>query len=274
MKHYLITRFNLKNANWHISGSDQDVLSKQWLDHRFEIFESYCLPSVENQTCNSFTWLVCFDINTPKNYLKKIDDLNQQLSNFQPLFIDGFDHLESELSDYIKKDATQHQTHAITTRLDNDDIIHKDFIKSIQELSEPNNAAINISSGYQLILNNAHYSVRLVKKAFNPFMSVISTLENFESVISKEHHHWKLHPNIIINHNDRLWIQFVHGNNILNDISKTSKKTSVFNASEFGLKNIRIKEGKFEVILYNIVMYPQRLYHNLKQDIKHIFKAK
>ncbi|TXE15601.1 hypothetical protein ES692_16005 [Psychroserpens burtonensis] len=267
MEHYLITRFNLKNENWHNPNSDNHVLSNTWLDERFNIFETYCLPSIENQTNKNFKWLVCFDIDTPKDYSSKIKNLEIHLPFFQPLFIDGFKNLEKDISNFVKADSQNR--FIITTRLDNDDIVHKNFIKTIQNLFQPKSAVININLGYQLILMpNKNYQLRLVKKEHNPFMSVISEKDNFESVLSKEHHYWKSHNHQIINKNERLWIQFVHGNNVLNDISKTSKKTTNFKMDDFGLKNIEIDERDIDVVFYNIKTLPNRLFKNVKLILK------
>jgi hypothetical protein len=247
------------------------VLSNTWLDERFNIFETYCLPSIINQTNKSFKWLVCFDIDTPKQYNQKIEKLKTQLPFFQPLFIDGFKNLEKDISNFVNADSIK--DFIITTRLDNDDIAHKDFIQTIQNSYKPDTAVININLGYQLILmENKNYQLRLVKKEFNPFMSVISEKKHFESVLSKEHHYWRTHKNQIIIRSERLWIQFVHGSNVLNDISKTSKKTTNFKMDDFGLNNIKIDERKIEVVFYNIAMLPTRLFNSIKMTLKKSLK--
>nr|WP_321245838.1 glycosyltransferase [uncultured Psychroserpens sp.] len=272
MEHYLITRFNLKNENWHNPDSDNHVLSNTWLDERFSIFETYCLPSIKNQTNTNFKWLVCFDIDTPELYNQKIENLKTQLPIFQPLFIDGFKNLEKDISNFVKADSKK--DFIITTRLDNDDIVHENFIQTIQNLYRPEISVININLGYQLImLKNKNYQLRLVKKEFNPFMSVISEKKNFESVLSKEHHYWRSHKNQIINKSERLWIQFVHGSNVLNDINKASKKTTNFKMEDFGLKNIKINDQKNEVLFYNITTIPNRLFNNLKITLKKLLKT-
>ncbi len=46
---YIITRFNLKVEAWTTTKNDQKVRTEDWLKHRFELFEKYCLPSVVNQ---------------------------------------------------------------------------------------------------------------------------------------------------------------------------------------------------------------------------------
>ena len=90
MKHFLITRFNLKNPYWLDKNKEYYVLSDKWLNDRFDIFETYCLPSVKNQSNQNFILLVFFDVDTPKHYLSKIHMIAENFDNFKPVFIDGF----------------------------------------------------------------------------------------------------------------------------------------------------------------------------------------
>lgn len=48
-QHFILTRFNL--LLWDKAKDDRKVRTIKWLEHRFSLFERYCLPSVKNQTC-------------------------------------------------------------------------------------------------------------------------------------------------------------------------------------------------------------------------------
>lgn len=64
--HFIITRFNL---NLYAQDKhDLPTRTDRWLEHRFEVFERYCLPSVAAQTSGNFTWLCLFDAATPEPY--------------------------------------------------------------------------------------------------------------------------------------------------------------------------------------------------------------
>ncbi|MFI3320681.1 MAG: glycosyltransferase [Rikenellaceae bacterium] len=131
-KHYLITRFNIIQEGFNIP-ADKDrkiVHSESWLSRRFELFETYTIPSIENQTCDDFTWLVLFDTNTPAKYKELIDSYRQKLPLFTPLYLDAFVNLNEHVSDYIRKTSTKE--YVITSRIDNDDMIHRDYIKRVQ----------------------------------------------------------------------------------------------------------------------------------------------
>ena len=44
-----------------------------WLDDRFRLFETFCLPSVRGQTVQELSWLVFFDEATPQRFRERID---------------------------------------------------------------------------------------------------------------------------------------------------------------------------------------------------------
>ena len=70
--HFIITRFNIKNQGWEYDKNCKEVNNDEWLRHRIEIFEKYCLPSILNQTEKNFLWLVYFDVCPPVNLNIKI----------------------------------------------------------------------------------------------------------------------------------------------------------------------------------------------------------
>lgn len=92
-QHFIITRFNLRRADWKTTKNSDEVLSETWLKNRFTLFENYCILSVKKQKNQNFKWLVFLGINTPEIYKEKIEEVNTM--------------------DYI-----------ITSRLDNDDSLH------------------------------------------------------------------------------------------------------------------------------------------------------
>ena len=71
--HFLITRFNLNlyERDKHAA----PTRTARWLEHRFEVFERYCLPSVAAQTATDFRWLCLFDAATPEPYRRRVSPL-------------------------------------------------------------------------------------------------------------------------------------------------------------------------------------------------------
>lgn len=265
MKHYLITRFNLKNNTWNTKHSSSDPLDTKWLNARIKIFERICFPSVKNQSYQNFVWLVCFDQNTPEEYHAQINQWEEELPCFKALFINGFDNLNKDINQFIKNDTSFKDQYIITTRLDNDDSIHQDFIKTIQAAFKPEPCTIDIQTGYQLILkSNGVYDLRLLNLAYNPFISVVSPINDLKNVLSEEHHFWKTYYKTIVIRNKPLWLQFVHDSNVLNRTFKFAKMTTDLNSKDFGLSEINLPNHYFTVLFYNVFTWPYRLFSKLK----------
>ncbi len=108
MKHFLVTRFNLKHNNWKTGKDGQKVLTDTWLIHRFKLFEKYCLPSVKNQSNQNFIWCCFFDNSTPQEYMVRIKKLSTSYNNFVPIFINGMAELHTALKKFITTNGMLH----------------------------------------------------------------------------------------------------------------------------------------------------------------------
>jgi hypothetical protein len=255
--HYLITRFNLrsKSSEIVIYNNNDIAISLPWLTHRFELFEKYCFPSVKNQTCNSFNWLVFFDDETPQIFRDKIKGLQLQMNNFTPIFINKNCDFNSEAVSYINKDDSfSSSDYIITTRLDNDDAISLNFIKSVQDCFVPNhNTLIDIRNGYQVTIKaNYKYEIREYKPSSNHFISIIEEKSKTNTIFSNIHPAWEnIATKVIILKRDKLWIEFIHGNNNLCHTRNYLKRIHKLKHSDFGL-SMEIKDSPIKVIFANI----------------------
>ena len=115
MQHFILTRFNL--------GLYDRPDAEAWMRHRCQLFERYTLPSVMRQTCGDFTWVIGFDARTPDRYLDLYAQLPRvQICNCQP-------------SQWVKHNHNQDQ-YLVTSRLDNDDYIERDYVQQVQDFDE------------------------------------------------------------------------------------------------------------------------------------------
>ena len=67
-RHYLTTRFNAG-----IYGPTRLHTPEQWMEHRWKLFTAITLPSIMEQTCRIFTWLILMDKKTPEFYLREME---------------------------------------------------------------------------------------------------------------------------------------------------------------------------------------------------------
>jgi hypothetical protein len=214
IQHFLLTRFNVK-VNY---DSARTGLDPTWLSHRFDLFERFCYPSVYAQTNSDFRWLVYFDSETPQVFKQKIDRC-AEWENFIPIY------LETEFSDQINQEKISTLIHKkteylITTRIDNDDAVSKNFIQSIRDnFEEREFEFISFVNGYVLDSGKL-YSFKYVN---NPFTSLVERIKptstaEIRTILCGEHSQLSKLGHIKQIKIDSVWLQVVHGKNVSNRI--------------------------------------------------------
>jgi hypothetical protein len=121
--HWLVTRFNVPNAEY--AGRSSDHV---WLEHRLGLFRKYCLPSVAKQSCRRFTWLLLVDLDTPA---QARDALLNCRDDFPFATLPVGDRWQEELAAFLASESRE--GHLLTSRLDSDDAIHRDYLGLVQE---------------------------------------------------------------------------------------------------------------------------------------------
>lgn len=214
-QHYILTRFNLRATDWTTTKNKEKVLTEEWLKERFDLFENYCFSSVKNQRNQNFKWLVFFDVNTPENYKLKVEEYRKSYDNFYPFFIDGMPNFLPEIIKNIKQLDTE--KFIITSRLDNDDCIHEDYINVVQSyFNKQNHLAIDLIDGYT-IQTGKKIRLGFQKHLYNPFISLIEKKDDFKTVWFRSRHgSWKYEKNIIRVKDRRLWLGIIHSKNKVN----------------------------------------------------------
>ena len=214
--HFLITRFNLKNPEWDVTKNNEALLDEKWMDERLELFSNYCLPSVINQSNKNFKWLLFFDSSTSDKYRAKIESILQKNDLIVPFYIDGMPKFNEAILNYLKENAAD-KDYLITSRIDNDDCIHKDFINEIQkQFNKQEFLAIDNINGYTLQVE-PNFILGKKEHIFNPFISLIERNENPKTVWHYVHNMWKKEPRIIHLSEKRLWLSVIHGKNKVNE---------------------------------------------------------
>ena len=214
-QHYLITRFNLKNKNWDVTKNNESLLTREWMTHRIGLFSNFCLPSVASQTNTNFKWLLFFDITTEDDFKIEIEKLLKPYPHFKAFFIKGMEEFHSSIKTFITEDSKD-SPYIITSRIDNDDCIHKDYIATIQEQFKSQDfMAIDILKGYSLQISP---NLMLGKKEhiFNPFISLIEKNNTPKTVWFSDHNMWKKESRRIEIANKRLWMSIIHEKNKVN----------------------------------------------------------
>ncbi len=212
--HFLITRFNLRNPKWELTKNNETLLDDRWMSERLDLFRNFCLPSVVAQSCKNFKWLLFFDVTTKPVFKEQVEAMIAGFGFIEAAYIDGMPAFYDGISAYVSKST---QPYLITSRIDNDDSIHKDFIAVVQsQFAQQDYLAVDIHKGYSL---QVEPKVMLGKKehVFNPFISLIEKNDNPKTVWANDHNHWKKETRITAITDRRLWMSIIHEKNKVNE---------------------------------------------------------
>lgn len=216
--HYLITRFNLRNPKWEVTKNHETLLTDEWMEDRMWLFENFCFPSVTAQTNQNFRWILYLDTTTTDKYKQRIQDLVAGFDNIQLFYIDGMPSFSPEAKKLIAEKSAS-KPYIITTRIDNDDCIHKNFINEIQqEFNSQPYQVIDIINGYSLQIK-PNFMLGKKDHIFNPFISLIEKNTDPKTIWSNDHTMWKKEKNITQIKNKRLWLSIIHEKNKVNEFN-------------------------------------------------------
>lgn len=220
--HFLITRFNLKKADWERDKSNNVILDYMWIKNRIELFKNYCLPSVLGQSNSAFQWLIFVEKDS-KEQIGELLELVEKYHFIEVIFIDGYVQFQFSISRIIKQRVNRKSQKIITSRLDNDDALHKDFIREVQ--NNARNASHNtiISFPYGLCLD-IREPQRLADQFhhLNQFISLVEKNEPYlkiSTVYINKHNCWGRDYEVINNDRKGMWLQIAHDNNMINEFS-------------------------------------------------------
>lgn len=223
LTHLLLTRFNLHYSFYEIGSY---ICDEEWHIERFELFNRFCLPSVAQQTCRNFEWIIFFNEDERGNYPDFIRQTRAALPNIRFLFIKPEEDHRVNLADYIKEHVSS--DYLITTRIDNDDAIAVNFIESIQNTFKKRYDAvntdhfiINAGTGYQFETKFPYRKTLIKNYEFSPFLSLSSTKdssENFKVILEHSHLDWREFSVSEDLKDQPFWAQIVHTKNRANRV--------------------------------------------------------
>lgn len=240
--HYLLTRFNL--TLWREDKNGDAIVREEWLKKRMALFETYCLPSVKGQTCQSFSWILLVDEGTPAVYREKIKtyrNLCPQIrfvvvkAEYAYRFADIFQHVV--LTD-LKQGGWKDGDLCLTTYLDNDDCIARTFVEQVQKecvgfgLSRDQKRFLSFDYGLQTFTQLRHFSTR-IHYPNNHFLTLAECLSAAESSLSDIRTCYGFGSHFLLerrglarvahinNREQPMWIEIIHEENVDNDVKMT-----------------------------------------------------
>lgn len=220
-KHFIVTRFNLrrKDGEWKFDKLGNPVLTDQWMKRRMNLFENFCYPSVKNQSSKNYEWLVYIDRRTDQKYVNALEKLANDHGSMSLIKVDSYAEFQEQYSVDILSRTSEEATHIISTRLDNDDMIHEDFVSTIQICFKGQSyLAINFLKVYILDLNKEN-RLNIDYQFSNHFVSLIEKKEEkgILGCYSKGDRFWNEQGKVTQIVNDIYCAELISEHNILND---------------------------------------------------------
>jgi hypothetical protein len=199
--HYLITRFNVRI---------NERAGDEWLRHRLRYFEKICIESIKSQTVQDFEWLVYFDAERDQWFEDEVYRL--AADTFTPVWVEGRFSPQDCAADI---GARASKKWVITTRVDNDDALARDFVEQVQGCFAGVTEFVNFTSGLQLTDDGRAYHR---SDPSNAFISLIEPVTDgpLMGVYVAWHDRVSAYAPVRQVTTHPMWVQMVHGKNIAN----------------------------------------------------------
>ncbi len=235
VEHFIITRYNLKKEDWLKDVESKKVLDQDWLRNRNEIFLKYCLPSILNQTTSRFKWILFFQDGS-QNLLKPVLTELKKHSFIEAVFCKSYEDFQRNLPALLKNKLQKDSSWVLTTRLDNDDALHQDFVLRLQQSvrTVKENTIFHFPYGLFLDIENKNQ----LASSYYPMNQFISLLEKKSSgelitVLGREHDKWNKEFKIREIYLSDAWVQITHSRNLANRFSGHPAYSKRLNAFGF-----------------------------------------
>lgn len=228
-KFYFYTRFAVPVTN----GGDRH-LDLDWLHRRLELFQEWCLPSVLGQSDSDFEWKIAIDARVDKSFIATLSELLPEQVELRFWDRGGG---EGGLFGQLPEGGSLN----VTCRLDSDDAIHKDFVRTVRSLAR-DGYVVNLLRGARIDLGKSRAVP--IWDASGPFISFVSSRGQAVNSLGRHAQVSRSAPVINLETANPMWLQTVSGTNILNSVKwfyppeKRSRLTENFSLPETAIKQI------------------------------------
>jgi hypothetical protein len=226
--HILITPFA-------IPGFSDRHLDPNWFAYRLGLFGKYCVPSVVRQLRQDFTWCLGIDERLIDKHGQDLEIASAGRGVLMPVTSEGW--VAS-----LAKQVSKHGERIISSRLDSDDALAPEFIDTVQARAQPG-WVLNLIDGAKYDTGTGRAS--RIKMLNNPFISFFSV--RGESVIDLGGHQEVHQRASVSNYSTRkpMWLQVIHGDNVINSWSRYAKPTHPSSLVDAGLLDeVAIEQGQ------------------------------
>jgi hypothetical protein len=210
MKHFIITRFNI---NFRSNRTPLVRARPEWFDYRLYIFNKICYPSIINQINKNFEYIcLCSEEYTDKKKMSGFKDITILYCPEEIVFTEI-------LRKYIKTKVDKDEL-LLTTRLDSDDALNKNFVGLIQNNIQPEDSVIQPSAGIIVSLKKKSARLKSYSRVPSMYCTVqekITDVNDIKTVYRCGYGYLRhLYPLINISTNYPVWMRVIYDVNLSN----------------------------------------------------------
>ena len=122
ISHFIITRFMVEF--YHVNGFPKKIYSKAYINNGIRVMKKYLFPSLENQSCKDFIWILLLGNKANITYIESIINFNNTFE-YKIIYI-------KDINNYINEKSNGANI-LITTRIDYDDGIYYDAVNDVRK---------------------------------------------------------------------------------------------------------------------------------------------
>lgn len=194
-----------------------------WLKNRIKIFNNVTFKSLEQHIDDDIKVLMFMSEKDRWVYKNLFcSDINK----FIPIYTDRTDINNLFIEETKKRVFPKRKI--ILMRMDSDDAIHKDFFKGVDERLNLNNYVIQPTG---IMWNGSQGAV--VRNKGNQFITIYTN--KTISPFAFKHASVLQHRHVIVEKDKPMWLTYVHGRNVSNNIGPHAPSLTDIDVSEFGI---------------------------------------
>ena len=247
--HYLITRFNIVEKTRVWDKNQQPILDADWLYHRLDLFTRFCVPTVSGQSEKSFKWLIYLDAASDAGLINTIKQLTAELSNTILCYAEDMTGFLKDVDQRLRNSPT---SFVISSRVDNDDGLGRDYISTIQKyFKEQDGLLINLLGGVCYDIDQKVLT-QLKKSELNHYGSLIeltNPLKGHLTIFGFRHTSPLSHLTILNVLTEGSWLKIIHTRNARSQLKGKLVLTKKI------LKHFTISSESISISLPNSIFY-------------------
>jgi hypothetical protein len=125
-QHLVVTRFAIRFA------AGDDVPAPAWFTHRLDLLRAYCMPTIAAQTDQGFRWVLLCDEAVPADMIAALEEMIASIPQAEI----ALTTVDSPFSSRVAQLSAAGTDALITTRLDSDDGLGRDYVRRIATYAE------------------------------------------------------------------------------------------------------------------------------------------